>query len=293
MISNNMKISCRPSCSSSIGYPIYDQIMKYMAKTDEIVIDNPTGDVAFIWSILWFGRMSRNKFWWDEFRQKGKNVVVAEVGGLIRDKTWRLSVNGITRSAVFPKIKKLDLDRPKKLGLTLEPWHNGDYVLICGQHGRSEQWRNMPDMNEYYKQTVLDIRKYTDRPIVIRSHPRFRENLFFKIDQEFFNDYKIEWNSPKQVRNTYDSFDLEYVLKHSHCVISHSSNSGVAAIMAGVPAIVSTESLAYPVATDQISLIESLPKPNREEWLLDLSHKEWLNEELEYAWNCLRETLNE
>ena len=105
-------------------------------------------------------------------------------------------------------------------------------------------------------------------------------------------DYKVEWNSPKKVVNTYDSFDLEHVLKHSHCVISHSSNSGLSAIIAGVPAIVSKYSLAYPVATDDISRIENLPQPDREQWLLELSHKEWFENEIEYAWIKLRNTLN-
>ena len=263
-----------------------------MEKTDSIISESLNADAALIWSVLWNGRMSRNQTVWNHYRSKNKPVIVIEVGGLVRDKTWRLSVNGITRSATFPLIDTYDTARPTKLGLKLEPWHNGDYVLICGQHGRSEQWRNMPDMNTYYKETVLNVRKFTDRPIVIRSHPRYRENVFFKVDHEFFNDYKIEWNSPKQVRNTYDSFDLEYVLKHSHCVISHSSNSGINAILNGVPSIVSKESLAYPVATDDISLIENLPRPNRDQWLLELSHKEWSEDELESAWIMLRNTFN-
>lgn len=286
-----MKISIFPAQTSSNGFDLYNKLTEFMSKSDTVVKEAYDADAALIWSVLWNGRMSRNKDVWDRYRAKNKPVIVIEIGGLVRDKTWRLSANGINRSAIFPQVN-LDTNRPTKLGLKLDPWHNGDYVLICGQHGRSEQWRNLPDMNTYYKQTVLEVRKFTDRPIVIRSHPRFRENLFFKIDKEFFDDYKVEWNSPKQVRNTYDSFDLEYVLKHSHCVISHSSNSGLSAIMAGVPSIVSTESLAYPMGTDQISQIENLPRPDREQWLLELSHKEWVEDELEYAWTNLRNTLN-
>lgn len=286
-----MRIAIFPEQTSINGFNLYNQLAGYMSKTDTLVKQAFDADAALIWSVLWNGRMSQNQTVWDKYRARNKPVIVIEVGGLVRDKTWRLSVNGITRSAIFPKIDTYDNDRTTKLGLKLEPWHDGDYVLICGQHGRSEQWRNMPDMNTYYKQTVLEVRKYTTRPIVIRSHPRFRENLFFKVDKEFFDDYKVEWNSPKQVRNTYDSFDLEYVLKHSHCVISHSSNSGLSAIMSGVPAIVSNESLAYPVATDNFSLIENLPRPNREQWLIELSHKEWFEEELEYAWLNLRKLL--
>lgn len=288
-----MKIDCWTSCVSVAGQPIYNRIMEAMKATgDELLTQSFQGDAAFIWSVLWWGRMSRNQGPWKQFRSQNKPVIVAEVGGLIRDTTWRLSANGITRSAIFPRIEKLDQGRPKKLGLELKPWHDGKYVLICGQHEKSQQWANMPGMDDYYKQTVLEIRKHTDRPIVIRSHPRYRENMFFKIDSEFYRSHGVEWNAPKQIRNTYDSFDLETMLPHCHCVISHSSNSGLSAILAGTPAIVSKESLAYDMATDDISQIENLPKPDRTQWLIELSHKEWLEGELDIAWHGLRNALN-
>lgn len=288
-----MKIDCWTSCVSIAGQPIYSKIMDAMRDTgDELLTQSFQGDAAFIWSVLWWGRMSRNHGAWKQFRSLNKPVIVAEVGGLVRDKTWRLSANGITRSAIFPQVEKIDPNRPKKLGLELKPWHDGKYVLICGQHEKSQQWANMPKMDDYYKQTVLEIRKHTDRPIVIRSHPRYRENVFFKIDTEFYNRHGVEWNAPKQIKHTHDSFDLETMLPHCHCVISHSSNSGISAIMAGTPAIISKESLAYDMGTDDFSLIEKLPRPDRTQWLIELSHKEWLEEELDIAWQRLRKALN-
>lgn len=286
-----MKISVYPSQVPANGSTIYNKIIDAMRKTDTVLEGSYDTDTALIWSVLWNGRMSRNQNVWKHFRSQNKPVIVIEVGGLIRNKTWRLSINGINRSATFPTINKLDFDRPKHIGINLKSWHQGEYVLICGQHARSEQWINMPPMDDYYKQTVLHIRKYTDRPIVIRSHPRYKENLFFKIDTEFYKSYKVEWNTPKQIYKTYDSFDLEPLLAHCHCVISHSSNSGVSAIIEGTSAIVSKESLAYDVATDDISQIENLPKPNREKWLIELCHKEWFEEELEQAWLKLRPSL--
>lgn len=286
-----MKISVWPGNVPGNGSKIYNDLVSYISKTDQIVIENYDADSALIWSVLWNGRMSRNHNVWKQYRSKNKPVIVIEVGGLVRNLTWRLSINGITRSAIFPKIEKINYDRPKILNLNLLPWHEGNYVLICGQHGKSEQWINMPPIEQYYKQTVIELRKYTDKPIVIRSHPRYRENIFFNVDKEFYKQYSIEWNSPKRVQQTYDSFDLEPLLAHCHCVVSHSSNSGISSILAGTPAIVSKESLAYDMGTDDLSLINNLPKPNRDQWLVNLCHKEWLEDELEYAWNTLREQL--
>lgn len=286
-----MKVSVFPSHVPNNGHEIYRALISYISKTDTVVEGTFDADAALIWSVLWNGRMSRNQNVWRQYRSQNKPVIVIEVGGLIRNKTWKLSINGINRSAIFPQISKLDFDRPKKLGLELKSWHNGNYVLICGQHGKSEQWHHMPDMDNYYKQTVLEIRKYTQRPIVIRSHPRFRENIFFKIDTDFYKNFNIEWNTPKQIYKTYDSFDLEPLLAHCHCTISHSSNSGISSIIEGTPAIVSSESLAYDVANTNISDIEKLVKPDRQKWFLDMCHKEWLEEELEQAWINLRKLL--
>ena len=287
-----MRITTWPSCVALNGQDLYKKIMDQMIATgDELLDQSFEGDAAFIWSVLWSGRMSRNHGVWKEFRSKNKPVIVAEVGGLVRDKTWRLTANGINRSAIFPKIDVLDPNRPAKLGLELKPWHGGDYVLICGQHEKSQQWEKMPLMDTYYKSIVLEVRKYTDRPIVIRSHPRYRENIFFKIDEKFYKAYGVEWNIPKKIHQTYDSFDLENLLAHCHCVISHSSNSGVAAVLAGTPVIVSEDSLAYEMGTDKISDINHLSRPDRSQWLIDLAHKEWFSNELGQAWRGLRSKL--
>lgn len=285
-----MKISVYPSQVPGNGLTLYRNLCDYISKTDQIVEGASDSDAALIWSVLWNGRMSRNHYVWKHYRSQNKPVIVIEIGGLIRNKTWKLAINGINRSALFPQVQ-LDYNRPKKLGIELKSWHDGDYILICGQHGKSEQWKNMPAMDDYYKQTVLEIRKYSQRPIVIRSHPRFRENLFFQIDKKFYDSHKIEWNIPKQIQKTYDSFDLEPLLAHCHCTISHSSNSGISSIIEGTPAIVSEESLAYDVANSSIASIENLNKPNREQWLVELCHKEWLEEELEQAWINLRKLL--
>jgi capsule polysaccharide modification protein KpsS len=146
-------------------------------------------------------------------------------------------------------------------------------------------------MDTYYKSIVLEVRKHTDRPIVIRSHPRYREKIFFNIDEAFYKAYNVEWNIPKKVHQTYDSFDLDNLLAHCHCVISHSSNSGVAAVLAGTPVIVSEDSLAYEMGASKIADINHLPKPDRSQWLIELAHKEWFPHELGQAWRGLRAKL--
>ena len=58
-------------------------------------------DVAVIWSVLWYGRMGKNKAVWDHFTKQGKPVIVLEVGALKRNITWKVAIGGINNEAYF------------------------------------------------------------------------------------------------------------------------------------------------------------------------------------------------
>jgi hypothetical protein len=129
-------------------------------------------------------------------------------------------------------------------------------------------------MSNWFLNTYDEIRKYTDRPIIFRPHPRCRlehieRGLKHVIRQE-----------PKQIANTYDDFDMGF--NNVHCTISYSSNPGIHSIIAGVPSFVSTDSLAYPVANDIDFLhdIENPVMPDRTQWLNDYAHTEYTVDEI-------------
>ena len=231
-------------------------------------------DVAVIWSVLWHGRMSKNQTVWEQNRMLDKPVIVLEVGGINRGTTWKVGLNGINRTAYFGD-KDNDRVRADSLGLVCKPWRsNGDYVLICGQHDKSLQWQGMPRMSNWFLNTYDEIRKYTDRPIIFRPHPRCRlEHIERGLKH-------VTRQEPKQIANTYDDFDMGF--NNVHCTISYSSNPGIHSIIAGVPSFVSTHSLAYPVANDIDFLhdIENPVMPDRTQWLNDYAHTEYTVDEI-------------
>jgi hypothetical protein len=231
-------------------------------------------DVAVIWSVLWNGRMSKNQTVWEQNRMLDKPVIVLEVGGINRGTTWKVGLNGINRTAYFGD-KDNDRVRADSLGLVCKPWRsNGDYVLICGQHDKSLQWQGMPRMSNWFLNTYDEIRKYTDRPIIFRPHPRCRlEHIERGLKH-------VTRQEPKQIANTYDDFDMGF--NNVHCTISYSSNPGIHSIIAGVPSFVSTHSLAYPVANDIDFLhdIENPVMPDRTQWLNDYAHTEYTVDEI-------------
>ena len=231
-------------------------------------------DVAVIWSVLWNGRMGQNKQIWDINRQLDKPVIVLEVGGIKRGTTWKVGLNGINRDAYFGE-QDNDRSRAASLGLVCKPWRsNGDFILICGQHDKSLQWQNMPRMSTWFLETYDEIRKYTQRPIVFRPHPRCRLD---HIERGLKNVHRQE---PNHIANTYDDFDMGF--DNVWATVSYSSNPGTHSCINGVPAFVSTHSLAYDVGNDIDFLydIEDPLMPDRQQWLNDYAHTEYTIEEI-------------
>ena len=231
-------------------------------------------DVAVIWSVLWNGRMAQNKTVWEQNRKLGKPVIVLEVGGIKRGTTWKVGLNGINRDACFGDTG-MDSTRSNLQGLTLKPWRTeGKYILICGQHDKSLQWQGMPRMSNWFLNTYDEIRKHTDRPIIFRPHPRC------KLEHIERGLRYVERQEPRHVNGTYDDFDMRF--NNVWATVSHSSNPGIHSIIQGIPAFVSTSSLAYDVANDIDFLhdIENPAMPDRTQWLNDYAYTEWTIQEI-------------
>ena len=244
-------------------------------------------DVAVIWSVLWNGKMSKNKTVWEQNRLQNRPVIVLEVGGIKRGTTWKVGLNGINRDGDYLPDSN-DSTRASLQGLKLNTWRtNGTYILICGQHYQSLQWQHMLPMSDWFMQTYREIRKHTDRPIVFRPHPRCRLE---HIELGLKHVYRQE---PVKIGGSYDDFDMGF--DDVHCTISWSSNPGIHSVINGVPAFVSTHSLAYPVANDIDFLhdIEQPMMPDRQQWLNDYAHTEYTIEEIIQgtALNCLTNKL--
>ena len=266
-----MKISLWKQYGALNSGPVFDAFAISLVDNGHTVVYNDnTADVDVIWSVLFNGRMAGNKAIWEN----KKPTIVLEVGGINRGVTWKVGLNGINRDAYFGE-QDNDRSRAASLGLVCKPWRsNGDFILICGQHDKSLQWQDMPSMSNWFMQTYREIRKHTDRPIVFRPHPRCR---LPHIELGLKHVYRQE---PVKIGGSYDDFDMGF--DDVHCTISWSSNPGIHSVINGVPAFVSTHSLAYPVANDIDFLhdIEQPMMPDRQQWLNDYAHTEYTVEEI-------------
>jgi len=248
--------------------PIFAALEQGIKNTGFSVVDSGQ-DVDVIWSVLWHGRMQRNQLIYNQCRAKGKPVMIIEVGNLVRGSTWRISLDHIHGLGIFGNSKNLDKSRPTILGLNLKPLNlkRNNKILIACQHERSLQWEGQPSMAEWAKRKIEEIRKFTEKDIIIRPHPR---------SPVILNTAGVQVEQPKKIPNSYDSFDIDY---NYHCVVNHNSGPAVQAAINGVPVICDSSSLAFPIS-EHIENIDNPTLPDRAEWFLKLCHTEWTVNEI-------------
>ena len=249
--------------------PVFEAFAQGLTKHGHQVVEHDmTADVAVIWSVLWNGRMRPAQQVYAKFRELRKPVVVLEIGCLDRDRTWKIGVDGVN-TGHFDWSK--DYHRPFSKRIEVESAKiSGNDVVICTQNPMSEQWRNQPITAKWIEQTINTIRKYTDRPIVVRPHPRQRISDIPGCVIEM----------PRPIQGTYDSFDYDRCLSTAWAVVNHNSGPGSLAVLNGVPAFVHASSLAAPVGNTDLSAINNPSKPDRTAWLERLAHTEWYTEEI-------------
>jgi len=229
-----------------------------------------TSDAVIIWSVLWSGRMAKNREVYQHYRRQGLPVIVIDIGSLLRGTTWKVAINNITAEGYYGHTQALDWDRPARLGINLGTVHRpGSHVVIAAQNSASLQVQDLSSMETWIAQQVALIRDHTDREIRIRPHPRCRLAVS-QLPQGIIVE------SPRRVPNTYDSFDMQF---DCHAIINLNSGPGIQAAVQGVRPIVHSSSLAHPVSVS----IKDIERPydlNRDQWLVEICHTEYTLEEI-------------
>ena len=278
-----MKIAVFKDTAAKAGKPVMDAFIQSLEGEDYVVCTNdkrPEVDVVVIWSVLL--NMYGRKPIYDYYKDKAK-IIVIEVGGLIRNQTWRIAIGGINAKADFGNqdVDHVDDSRVKKLGLTLKPWREmggGGPIIICLQNTKSEAWTGGP-IEVWLQDTLEHVRSQSHRPIIVRQHPRHKSN--------------IKQDIPNFVSG--DIVDFDKRLATAYCVINYNSNPAIEAIMSGVPVLVHESSLCYEVGNALDADLSLLRHYDRQHWLNKLSYCEWFVDEIRLGipWKRLRKRLQD
>lgn len=252
--------------------PVFEAFSKGVSQLGHNVVVNKEADIEVIWSILWHGRMARNKIIWNRNKKENKPVIVLEVGCFNRGFYWKMGIDGINRDAFFGPNGN-DHQRADKLKLYLKNNFNPNgNILVAGQHRKSGQWGNESFADNYFNITVKEIRKFTDKKIIIRPHPRS------KMIEDISQYKNIIVETPQKIQNTYDNYNLCF--QNLYAVINWSSNPGVLAAIEGIPTFVGPSSLAYDVSNPDLSAICQPKIFDRTQWINDMAYTEWSIDEI-------------
>lgn len=172
-------------------------------------------------------------------------------------------------------------------GIVLESQKtNGSNIVICLQrHGGWSMGRI--SVVDWTVKTIAEIKKYTDRTIVLRPHPKDNKAIktyLPQISQIFKND--------KQVKISSQDTPLHIDLNDAWAVVNHNSSAIVGPIIQGYHAFITdpSKSQCTEVAHAGFENIESPKEFDRQSWLERISMFHWKFTELEdgTAWRHMR-----
>lgn len=167
------------------------------------------------------------------------------------------------------------------LNINLKDWRtNGNHILICTQRNGGWSMKGL-DVMQWVYQMIGEIRKITDRPIVVRGHPGDKQA------KSYLGIKTKKWQLSTN-QNITDDF------KNCWAVITYNSSPGVAAAIEGIPVFVTDPearmSQAFDVANTKLSELENPQIFERQQWLEKLAMCHWKFEELSNgtAWNHMK-----
>lgn len=175
----------------------------------------------------------------------------------------------------------------KDTGILLEDYKKkGSNIVVCMQ--REGGWSMGPvSIFDWTKNVVTEIRKYTDRRIILRPHPGDKKavNTYLpKLIQHYKN------NSSVKISNIDTELDID--LNKAWAVVNHNSSSIVGPIIKGYNAFITdpVKSQCSEVAHTNFSEIESPKEFDRQKWLERISMFHWKFTELEdgTCWQHMR-----
>lgn len=159
------------------------------------------------------------------------------------DGHFRVVRNGL-QTAWTREIQKPD--RWEALKIELRPWiRKGKHIVVCPISKYLSEFLRI-SQTKWVESVTTEIRRHTDREIVIKQK---------------------------------NEGDLREIMKDAWCLVTHSSNAAVDAVVNGIPCIVLGNSAAEPVSWNWDD-IESPVWPEREPWCWELAYNQFTLEEM-------------
>jgi len=213
-----------------------------------------------------------------------------EVKDVGDDDWYRVGLNGFLADTGNFNNKRRPGDRwelvQQQLNVTMDEYQQGENILVTLQVPGDASLRGI-DINWWAYDTCHEIRKYSSRPIIIRTPQvlkTFDLDILYSIrDQLPDIDYQV---GEKQT--------LIPTIKDSWATVTYSSGLGIDSYLAGVPSFTMDKAnFAYKLGNTNLKNIEDPKLPDRKQWVHNLCYAQWSEEEMEQGivWQHMKEIL--
>ena len=174
------------------------------------------------------------------------------------------------------------------LNMSLQPYRTtGNHILLCLQ--RDGGWSmGGGSVVTWALETIVELRKYSDRPIRVRAHPG---------DKRGPKHLERLWKLCQGRQITGIGFSqaassLLDDLRDCWAMVNHNSSPAVGAAIQGIPIFVTDpdRSQCRDIANTKLRLIETPAMPDRESWVQRISQFHWSHEDLRsgLCWTHMR-----
>jgi hypothetical protein len=181
----------------------------------------------------------------------------------------------------------------QETNIKFKDWNSpGDSIVImCQKEGDSsllEMYKTYDSFYDWLEDLVHEIRKYSDRPIIIRPHPRNRDRgiklatrlqkklkdktITVSENTDSLGDYL---SSPNRADGLYQD------LAQAYCVVTYNSLSAIEAVCEGIPTFALNDgSMIWPIAHRDLSQLENLSYDvDITQWQYDIAYTQWTSAE--------------
>lgn len=177
---------------------------------------------------------------------------------------WRVSVGAHHPTSTTLMSHKMPRDRLDQMGFDLKPWRTrGFSVVIAGSSAKYHSFYDLPPPDEYYPALVKRLRQLTNRTIVYRPKPSYREAKPIT---------KSDWSGPEE--------NILQALEGAWVLVTHGSNACFEAARLGIPSIILGDGIAKPISSTSLDELEKPQMGKREQWLANLAYHQWTEAEM-------------
>lgn len=199
----------------------------------------------------------------------------------------RYSFDGVFRSTGFYFDKDIDPNRwqkvKKDLAIDVKDYRtNGNHILLCLQRNGGWSMKGL-DVMDFCNRIITQIKRHTDRPIVVRGHPGdAKTNQYLKLNLPGVSI------SPKDT-------PIQEDLKNAWATVLFNSSPGVASLIEGVPVFQMDPdkdfSMYGEVANSTLKRLEDPKMYDRQEWLERIAMCHWSFDQTQSgeAWEFMRQ----